>query len=384
MTDKKFEDVKTALERSSEWKNLDEATAKEVLNETYAKYSDRYGVSTIVSFIRGKLRAEKKSQDAETITGFTLGGCDKAGMKLPISCVLVTNDKKLEKIVAWKPGVIPSGTHIVTIKGTPNEAFQNYQIEELVECNPIEDLSKISSAALTVKDESEFEYRLGAGFPVMVKGRIAYVNPVFTKDDEGNRADAYPILFNGNLVCEIVLEYDGLVSLNLRLNPQNKGKPYVALSDIENLIEDAMADCETVEDQANFIQMALQGHMVLATGDVMNISERFTKEGVRALPVYISVGGITEIPEEIQSAEKPKEADIEKEFEKDTVPVNSKTIGALADEIIAFCKTVNKPPTTLSSSALKKAGIGEGYTKAGVELAIGKAKTLYKEEVNED
>ncbi len=377
MSDKKFNDVKKSLEKTSEWKNLDEETATRVLNETYGKYKDRYGVPTIVSFIRGKLRNEKKSIDAESVTGFTLGGCDREGKKLPVSHVLVKSDKKMEKIVAWKPGIIPSGAHIVTIKGTFNDSFMNYQIEELVEAKPVDDLSKISSAALTINDESQFENYLGAGSPCMVKGRIAYVNPVFNKDDEGNRADANPILFNGNLTCEIVLEYDGLVSLNLRLNPQNKGKPYVGISDIDNLVEDAMTDFETAEDQANFLQMALQGRMVLATGDIMNISERFTKEGERKLPVYISVGGIIEIPEEAQTVDKPKEEEIEKEFEQDAVPVNSKTINALAEQIVEFCKTVNKTPTMVSPTSLKKAGIGEGYTNAGIELGIHKAKSLY-------
>jgi len=394
MDDKKQKVLKM-LEATPEWAAVDSGKAEQIFDELFEKYKNRYSEPTIVSFIKGKLRTVAETEDAEELTGFTLGGCDKAGMRLPVSYVLVKKDGTKEKVVSWRSSTIPAGPHITRIKANYNEQFNNYQVLELVDAKPVRDLSKIAAGALTIRDEGEFDNYLGAGHPVMVKGRIAWVNPIYNKDADGQRANAIPLLVDNKLVAEIVLEYDSLVTINLRVNPQAKGRPYIGLTDIGVLLDDAIEESDNPEEQAKFLQMGLKGRNILATGDVMNISERFTKEGDRTLPVYIAVGGITELESEstepwtepLLEAEKKKKAKPEEPKSEEPTHEPPKTedkslkasvVWELAEEIVEFCRTVNKTPTMLSSSELKKAGIGEGYTKTAIELGIQKAKSLYE------
>lgn len=413
------------LKQSKEWNECE--NPETIIKREFPIY-EKYSDTTIVPFLKASLIREARAKSQDLIEGVVFGGCDRKGTRLPVSWPVLLKNGKLTKVVSWNVNTIPPGLQFVKLTGTLNQDFGNYGDIELVEAKPFNNLSILQKAALSIGDENVWENQKGAGDPVLVTGVIKWINPLFEKNPDGNRGSPIPVVDpKGRPVLEVVLAFDGLVELHLRFIEQNRGVPFIGIEDINLLLADVVKiHPDDPENQAKFLQTALKDRTVVGIGEVMNISERYTQDEVRTLPVYIRLTGLVEVPgtgetpvmdvdtntkptvvkqtllgsgetEEEFAARITKEAESpigEPEVEE-SKPATKKTrkkdqetgvssppdrknavnqIGLMVDQITEYCNLIEKSPLSIGKDELKEAGIGEGSSDMLLTVALKKVQ----------
>jgi len=425
MSSTRLDRIVETLKQSKEWNECDnpETIVKREF-PVYEKYSD----TTIVPFLKAALIREARAKMMDVIEGVVFGGCDRKGTRLPVSWPVLLKNGKLTKVVSWNPNTIPGGLQFVKLTGTLNEDFGNYGDIELIEARPFNNLGILQKAALSIEDESVWENQKGAGDPVLVKGNVKWINPLFEKDPDGNRGSPIPVVDSGGRpVFEVVLAFDGLVELHLRFIEQNRGVPFLGIEDMDLLLADVVKiHPDDPENQAKFLQTALQDRTVVGIGEVMNISERYTRDDVRTLPVYIRLAGLVGVPktdespdvgdttttkpssvkqtildsgeteeefaaritEETESTAEEPEVEESKPAIKKTKKKDQETgvsslpdrknavnqIDLMVDQITEYCNLIEKSPLSIGKDELKEVGIGEGSTDMLLTVALKKVQ----------
>lgn len=430
MSSTRFDRIVETLKQSKEWNECD--NPESIIKREYPIY-EKYSDTTIVPFLKASLIREARAKTLDVIEGVVFGGCDRKGTRLPVSWPVLLKNGKLTKVVSWNANTIPTGLQFVKLTGTLNQDFGNYGDIELVEAKPFKNLSILQKAALSIVDENIWENQIGAGDPVLVTGTIKWINPLFEKDPEGNRGNPIPVVDpKGRPVFEAVLAFDGLVELHLRFIEQNRGVPFIGVEDFNLLLADVVSiHPNDPEKQAKFLQTALKDRVVVGIGEVMNISERYTQDDVRTLPVYIRLTGLIEVsgasetpapsvvhtttappvlkqtvigsgetddeftarinesvktnpipPEVAESTQKPKKKpkkDVKKNQEPQVSPSSDrknavKQIDLMSKQITEYCDLIGKSVLSMNKDELKEAGIGEGSTDMLLTVALKKSQ----------
>lgn len=429
MSSTRFDRIVETLKHSKEWNECD--NPESIIKREYPVY-EKYSDTTIVPFLKASLIREARAKTLDVVEGVVFGGCDRKGTRLPVSWPVLLKNGKLTKAVSWNANTIPTGLQFVKLTGIWNQDFGNYGDIELVEAKPFKNLSLLQKAALSIVDENIWENQTGAGDPVLVTGTIKWINPLFEKDPDGNRGNPIPVVDpKGRPVFEAVLEFDGLVELHLRFIEQNRGVPFIGVEDFNLLLADVVSiHPNDPEKQAKFLQTALKDRVVVGIGEVMNISERYTQDDVRTLPVYIRLTGLIEVsgasetpapsvhtttappvfkqtvigsgetddefmarinesvkmnhipPEVAESTQKPKKKpkkDVEKNQEPQVSPSSDrknavKQIDLMSKQITEYCDLIGKSVLSMNKDELKEAGIGEGSTDMLLTVALKKSQ----------
>ena len=427
MSSTRFDRIVETLKQSKEWKECD--NPETIIKREYPIY-EKYSDTTIVPFLKASLIREARAKTLDVIEGVVFGGCDRKGTRLPVSWPVLLKNGKLTKVVSWNANTIPTGLQFVKLTGILNQDFGNYGDIELIEAKPFKNLSILQKAALSIADENVWENQTGAGDPVLVTGTIKWINPLFEKDPEGNRGNPIPVVDpKGRPVFEAVLAFDGLVELHLRFIEQNRGVPFIGVEDFNLLLADVVSiHPNDPEKQAKFLQTALKDRTVVGIGEVMNISERYTQDDVRTLPVYIRLTGLIEVsgasetpapnvhtttappvlkqtvigsgetddeftarinesvktnpipPEVAESTQKPKK-DVEKNQEPQVSPSSDRKnavnqINLISEQITEYCDLIGKSVLSMNKDELKEVGIGEGSTDMLLTVALKKSQEL--------
>lgn len=393
------------LKQSKEWNGCD--NPETIIKREFPIY-EKYSDTTVIPFLKAALIREARAKTLDVVEGVIFGGCDKKGTKLPVSWPVLLKNGKLVKVVSWNPNVIPAGIQFIKISGVYNPDFGNYSDIELIEAKPFTDLEILQKVALSVADENVWEHQKSVGDPVLVKGIVKWVNPLYEKDSDGNRGSPIPVVDQkGRPVFEIVLAFDGLVELHLRFVEQNQGVPFIGVKDINLLLSDVVKiHPNDPENQAKFLQTALKDRAVIGIGEVMNISERVTQDDIRTLPVYIRLTGLVEVPNNqeqqapavntskipvstTQAMFNPGETDEEfaaRITESHTpeppspMPVSTgrknavEQIDLIVSQIQEYCDLIGKPVISINKDELKEAGIGEGSSDMLLTVALKKVQ----------
>lgn len=409
----RFEKIVEILRQSKEWNNCD--NPESIIRREFPIY-EKYSDSTIVPFLKAALIREARAKTLDIIEGVVFGGCDRKGTKLPVSWPVLLKNGKLIKIVSWNPNIIPQGIQFVKLTGTLNSDFQNYGDIEVIETKPFTNIQVLQKAALSINNEDVWEHQKEVGEPVLVKGTIKWVNPLYERDQDGNRGSPIPIVDQkGRPVFEIVLAFNGLVELHLRFIEQNRGIPFVGLEDINLLLKDAVKIFpDDPESQAKFIQTALKDRSVIGIGEIMNISERYTQDEVRTLTIYIRLAGIIEVkgenevqavtdflpitedksqkkldelveleePDDAQDTEEPVETEEPSESEESVETEEStdkqrnagQKIDLLVEQIKEYCELVGKQAISVNKEELRNVGIGEEMSDLILGVALKKVQ----------
>ena len=182
MSDERIDKIIGKMKRTSEWGLVD--NPEQIIRQSYKKLA-KWSDSTLIGFLKAELLKESRAKSSNLIEGIVFGCADKKDTKLPVSWPVLMKNGKLTKAIAWSPNVVPQGINKIKFTGILNHNFGNYGDIEVVDISPIADISRFKNAALTIEDEDTWEHKKGMGDPVLVSGKIQWVNAIFGKDGDG-------------------------------------------------------------------------------------------------------------------------------------------------------------------------------------------------------
>lgn len=368
---------------------------------------DKYGISTGVAYANARLKEAVIEANSETIKGMIVGQRDRYGTNAPMRIPVLTSSGDNSEVILWGHTVksgdskielpIPSLATMRVItegdyKGVPNvrvvsiEKYDNISIPDAVAR-----LVKIAKTPGELGPEDELSV-------VVVKGRIGFITPC-TKWKGREKDGNWPVYLPNQRdnpayhpVMQVIFESQSGNIARAAFDRNRNAVPTVAVEDLEEICQDALAQSTEPVEQARFVSNIFHSREVIIVGFMTKYSSQADVNyiDIGAYAIFdATIGKQATLASAKPSAKKAAPAEDENEAESETPkakpaskkgapkPAGSSAVDDVKEKIHQYCDAIGIEPAKLPITDASK------YAKLKEMFAPGKSDAFFRTVLDE-